>query len=221
MNNQVERPVVDINIAVYNQALYLRETLNSALAQETSFKFRLLIGDDFSTDGSREILQEYEAKYADQIKVIYQDRNLGFKSADTNGLRILKYSTAKYVAFLDGDDYWVDTLKLQKQVDFLENNKEYVACCSNVFERTGDELKPVFGKLDKITFGDLVLGNSIHTCSVVFKNIVEIPEWYTQCKMGEWVIWLLLAKHGSIFLGMFWLFTESIIMEFGLVRAKK
>lgn len=173
--------------------------LDSALAQKTNFEFRIVIGDDFSIDGSREVLQEYEAKYKDQIKVIYQERNLGFKSSDTNGLRILKCSTAKYVAFLDGDDYWVDTLKLQKQIDFLENHKEYVACCSNVFEKIGDELEPIIGKLDKTTFDDLVLGNSIHTCSVVFRNIVEIPEWYTQCKMGDWVIWLLLAKHGDIY----------------------
>lgn len=192
-------PVVDINIAVYNHAPYLRQTLEGALSQKTDFEFRLLIGDDFSTDGSREILKEYELKYPEVIKVIYQNKNLGFKSSDTNGLIIFRNSTAKYIAFLDGDDYWMDINKLQKQVDILEKNKSFVACSSNVFERTGDDLAFVENKKDIISFSDLALGNDLHTSSVLFRNVIQIPEWYTKCAMGDWIIWLLLTKNGSIY----------------------
>ena len=123
--------LVDVNIAVYNHAAYLRQTLDSALSQKTNFKFRILVGDDFSTDGSRDILREFELKYPEQMKVIYQEKNLGFKSSDTNGLRILRSSTGKYIAVLDGDDLWTDSFKLQKQVDFLESNSDYVLCAAN------------------------------------------------------------------------------------------
>jgi glycosyltransferase involved in cell wall biosynthesis len=192
-------PLVDVNIAVYNHAPYLKQTLDSVLTQKTNFPFRLLIGDDFSTDGSREILMDYEKKFPAQVKVIYQEKNLGFTSADTNGQIIFRNSTAKYIAFLDGDDYWTDPDKLQKQVDFLENNPGYVACSSNVYEKVGDELQPMEVYKNEFAFNDLADGNSLYTSSVLFKNIIQLPDWYAECKMGDWIIWLLLTQNGLIY----------------------
>jgi len=97
--------IVDVNIAVYNHAPFLRKALDGALAQKTNFPFRLLIGDDCSTDGSVAILKEYESKFSERIKVIYQPKNLGLNSVERNGVILLKNSTAKYIALLDGDDY--------------------------------------------------------------------------------------------------------------------
>ena len=130
--------LVDVNIAVYNHALFLEKTLDSVLEQKTNFPFRLLIGDDFSTDGSIEILKRYEREFPDKIKVIYQPKNLGLNSSERNGIIILKKSTAKYIALLDGDDYWTDAYKLQKQVDFLESNPEF-SICFHLVESINDQ----------------------------------------------------------------------------------
>jgi glycosyltransferase involved in cell wall biosynthesis len=190
---------VDVNIAVYNHAPYLRKTLESVLEQKTNFPFRLLIGDDCSTDGSIEILKEFEKKYPDKIKVIYQPKNLGLDAIERNGIILLKNSTAKYIALLDGDDYWINPNKLQKQVDFLEAKVEFEGVSCNVFEKIGDNLNETKNKLI-IDFEDLAKGNPLYTCSVLFRSAnLQIPPWFSKCKMGDWILWLLLASKGPIF----------------------
>jgi glycosyltransferase involved in cell wall biosynthesis len=197
--------LVDVNIAVYNHAAYLRQTLDSALAQKTNFKFRLLVGDDFSTDGSRDILKEFELKYPEQIKVIYQEKNLGFKSSDTNGLRILKNSTAKYIAFLDGDDYWTDPLKLQKQIDFLESNSDYVLCAANasVINYTDKPFRSIYCHYNKDQSFDqrqILLDFYCPTLSMVFRNcLYDIPDWFHKVKSGDTFLHLLLSQYGKFY----------------------
>ena len=197
-------PIVDINIAVYNQASYLRQTLDGVLEQKTDFSYRLLIGDDCSTDGSVDILKEYEKNYPDKIKVIYQSKNLGLHSPERNGIILLKNSTAKYIALLDGDDYWIDPNKLQTQIDFLENHLEYVGCFHNTEERYEESEKSSFLYCNypiarSISFGDLSYGNVIPTCSIVYRNnlFAEFPNWYSRLQMGDWTLHLLNAQFGN------------------------
>ena len=196
--------LVDINIAVYNQAPYLETTLESVLSQKTNFPFRLLIGDDCSTDGSVEILKNYESRYPNKVKVIYQAKNIGINSPERNGIILLKNSTSKYIALLDGDDYWVDNFKLQKQIDFLEKNQRYVGCFHNTVERYDDDelashLYCNFQAAQSINFNDLCFSNIIPTCSVIYRNKLfgELPDWYHKLKMGDWPLHLLNSQFGD------------------------
>lgn len=119
-------PLVSISCITYNHAPYIRQCLNGFLMQECDFDFEVLIHDDASTDGTSEIIREYQEKYPNIIKPIIQTENQWSKGV--RGINIkFNFSRAKgkYIAMCEGDDYWTDPLKLQKQVDFLEENAEY------------------------------------------------------------------------------------------------
>ena len=124
----MDTPLLSIITETYNHAPFIRKFLDGVVMQKTNFPFELLIHDDASTDETANIIREYEAKYPEIIKPIYQKENLYSK-----GLSICrKYQfpriKGKYSAFCEGDDYWIDPLKLQKQVDFLESHPDYSIC---------------------------------------------------------------------------------------------
>lgn len=127
MSDSPQTPVVSVISLTYNHAPYIRECLDGFLMQKTDFSFEVIIHDDASTDGTSDIVREYAGKYPDIIKPIIQTENQYSKHRDFN--KILKFCfdrcKGKYIAFCEGDDYWIDPLKLQKQVDFLEKNPEY------------------------------------------------------------------------------------------------
>lgn len=124
MSNEIV--TVSVVMPVYNHEKYLEEAIQSVVEQETNFKIELLIGEDCSTDASATICKEYEALYPDLVTVFYREKNLG---ALENSYDLLTKAQGKYIIALEGDDYWTDKSKLQKQVDFLESHTEYVACC--------------------------------------------------------------------------------------------
>jgi glycosyltransferase involved in cell wall biosynthesis len=188
--------LVDILMPVYNHEQFLLEALEGIVSQKTNFPFRLIIGEDCSKDNSRGIIEAYRVRYPHIIFPFYREKNLG---AYANSRLLFKEVRSKYVATCEGDDYWIDEHKLQKQVDFLENNSGYAACCSNVYERTENDLKPMTGIRQTITMSDLVQGNSLYTISVLYKNILPFPEWFYTCKTADWIIWLLVAQKGDIY----------------------
>ena len=117
--------LVSIKCLVYNHASYLRRCLDGFVMQKTNFRFEAIVHDDASTDGSAAIIREYAEKYPDIIKPIYETENQGSKH-DGSLRRIMDAACiGKYIAICEGDDYWIDPLKLQKQVDFLEKNLDY------------------------------------------------------------------------------------------------
>lgn len=118
-------PLVSVSCITYNHALYIRQCLDGFVMQKTTFPFEVLIHDDASTDGTAEIIKEYEKKYPHIIKPIYEEENQWKKGR--RGTRVFNYPRAKgkYLALCEGDDYWTDPLKLQKQVDFLEAHLDY------------------------------------------------------------------------------------------------
>ncbi|HEY4875334.1 MAG TPA: glycosyltransferase [Puia sp.] len=187
-----------MNIAVFNHAPYLEKTLNSILDQKTNFPFRLLIGDDCSTDGSIEILKGFEKKTPDKIKVIYQERNLGLNAPERNGIILLKNSEAKYIALVDGDDYWTDENKLQKQVDFLENNDQYMICFTRgMIHNDFTKLSNVNSEIStgvELDIDDFIEGNNQLTTTVVFKKGPDFvfPDWFSKQPFGDWSLYLLL-----------------------------
>lgn len=126
-----DKPLVTIKCLVYNHEPYLRDCLEGFVMQQTNFPFVAIVHDDASTDNSAAIIREYEEKYPDIIKPIYETENQYSKQDGSLG-RIMNAAIeatgAKYIAMCEGDDYWIDPLKLQKQVDFMEANPEYGLC---------------------------------------------------------------------------------------------
>lgn len=120
-----KNPHLSICCITYNHAAYIRQCLEGFVMQQTSFSFEVLIHDDASTDGTEEIVKEFERKYPHIIKPLYEKENQWVKGR--RGSKVFNFPRAvgKYIAMCEGDDYWTDPLKLQKQVDFLEKNEEY------------------------------------------------------------------------------------------------
>ncbi len=117
-----KQPLVSVCVLTYNQELYIAECLDSIVSQETSFDIEIVIGEDGGTDGTLLICKEYQQRYPEKIKVIHNQTNFGLMC---NYQRVINVLRGKYVAVIGGDDYWCDIHKLQKQVDFLEHNKNY------------------------------------------------------------------------------------------------
>lgn len=118
------RPMVSIGLMTYNHGQFIGRAIESVLMQEVNFTYELVIAEDNSTDNTREIVLAYKKKYPNTIRLLLQDENVGMKK-NSNDLR--RACWGKYRANLEGDDYWIDPSKLQKQVDFLEDHSDFVA----------------------------------------------------------------------------------------------
>jgi galactoside O-acetyltransferase len=140
---ELERPLVSVSCLTYNQKNFIGKALDSFLMQKTSFPFEIVVHDDASTDGTAEIVREYAKKHPTIIKAIFQTENQFSKDGIYPVRFLLPVRKGKYVAECDGDDYWTDPLKLQKQFDFLEANPEYVMCHHDyVVEQDGKQTVP-------------------------------------------------------------------------------
>lgn len=198
-------PKVSVLIITYNQRKFIRQAIDSALAQRTTFPIEILVGDDFSTDGTREIIQEYERTHPDLVIGVLHPRNMG-KNGGINFLETLKRARGEYYALMDGDDYWTDSAKLQKQADFLDAHPD----CSTVFHNAlityedgspahllnGPDMKPFY------TVDDLVGETEIWfmaTSSTMYRNnIREYPTWFRESSSGDIPRLILKAKLGRI-----------------------
>ena len=125
----------------FNHERFIAQAINSALEQKTTFTVEIVISDDCSTDKTGEIIKEFAQKYPDKIRAELHDKNLG---ASNNALYTLSMCYGEYIALLEGDDYWTDPFKLQKQIDFLEANKSY-SLCTHLF-KTYDDENMIWGK---------------------------------------------------------------------------
>jgi glycosyltransferase involved in cell wall biosynthesis len=117
----MSEPLVSVKMITYNHAPYIAQAIEGVLMQKTSFRFELVIGEDCSTDGTREIVFDYKKRYPEIIRVITSEKNVG---ARKNSLRTDEACKGKYIALCEGDDYWLRVDKLQMQVDYLEEHEE-------------------------------------------------------------------------------------------------
>lgn len=199
-------PLVSISCITYNHANFIRDALDGFLMQETAFKVEILIHDDASTDNTAEIIREYESKYPKLIKPIYQKENQYSQSGFDFSHRELARAQGKYIALCEGDDYWIDPLKLQQQVDFLEANPDYglVYTLAKVYiEKNKIFKKRPIGK-SKESFKELIVGNTIPSLTVMFhKNVYidyikEIQPIEKGWLMGDYSLWLYIVCKGRM-----------------------
>lgn len=180
-------------IITYNQEKYIKETLEGAIAQSVNFDYEIVINDDCSTDTTSEICKSYANKYPKLITYIRQDKNLGMIENVKKSINACK---GKYIALCEGDDYWTDPLKLQKQVDFLEANVDYNICFHNVkvYNQSlrkfqNDTIARNVSETTNIL--DLAQGNYIHTPSVMLRNNFTLPHWFSTCPLGDWSLYMI------------------------------
>ena len=133
--------IVDVFMLTYNHEPYIRQAIDSVLMQKTKYKYRMVIGDDCSPDNTQAILKEYQEKYPDKIATILWKYNTGkefvknpekCKQKGCNSIVTHRYCTAKYIAVLEGDDYWTSPYKLEKAISFLEEHSEYIGYAHNI-----------------------------------------------------------------------------------------
>lgn len=210
MNNFDNDIMISINCITYNHEKYIKDALEGFLMQKTNFKYEILIHEDASTDNTANIIKKYEKKYPKIIKPIYQKENQFSKGIKINFEFNYKRSKGKYIALCEGDDYWTDPYKLQKQVDFLEDHKEFSICFHSVEKIDEDgnilnyKLWPDNTRTKEITtLTDILKTNYIATASVVFRNnLINYEDYENLSKdlvFGDWVFHVLNAKKGSIY----------------------
>lgn len=208
-NDLIPNPVVSVCIQTFQHSSYIKNCLESILMQKTTFPFEILLGEDGSTDGTREICLDYAKRHPEKIKLFLHHRknNIRIKGRPTGRFNFLYnyYSSkGKYIALCEGDDYWTDPFKLQKQVDFLENNQDFVIHGGNaVYRSNNPELEgKCLYELDRdsiFELKDFLRNNNLATCTVMFrKGYLDIPKNFFHVLYGDWFLYnILLRNSGS------------------------
>lgn len=181
-DSRTDAPLVSVCVITYNQQDYIRACLDGILMQQTDFPFEICLGEDESTDETRAICQEYADKYPGQINLILRSQSDPARAEYTspalfNWNETLKACKGKYIATCEGDDYWIDPLKLQKQVNFLEGNEEYGLVCTNILgvDKDGREIDDFMyenrlcAEDVDVSFEDLVRDNTVFTLTTCFR----------------------------------------------------
>lgn len=187
-------PLLSILCITYNHDKFIGEAIDSWLEQKIDFKIEIVIGDDCSTDNTVLEIKKY-LKNNNNIKIIERIKNIGFMN---NFIETYKQCNGKYIAICEGDDYWIDNNKLQMQVDFLENNNDYVLTHTNVFTFNNKnilhQLKPDSYKYENNIYNK----NEISTLTAVFRNFnIDFSEKWSQFMMADWPLWISLSEKGQ------------------------
>lgn len=202
-------PVVSISCITYNHENFIRDAIEGFLMQKTTFPVEILIHDDASTDNTAQIVKEYEEKHSDLIITIFQTENQYSQGNKPLANFVFPRARGKYIALCEGDDYWTDPLKLQKQVDFLEANEDCSLCfhASKSIRNNNPQNfsinKPRNIPSDnKFEMKHAIFGGGgfMATNSMLFlkEHIIERPEWINEAPVGDGPLMLLLASKGKI-----------------------
>ena len=222
--------MVCIHCMTYNQSAYIADTLKGFVMQQTNFPFVAVLIDDASTDGEQEVIRTFVNEHFDHTEetgysqweteeaywtfarhkeneqchlvVVCLKRNL-FREPEKKDALVKDWMNSKYIAICEGDDYWTDPLKLQKQVDFLEGHKEYSMCCtgfSQTFEGNESEKSPMVFDMDYITIEHLIKGQWIGTATVVYRRelLADYKPPFSHLPFGDVPMWFHLALKGKI-----------------------
>lgn len=195
--------ILSVCLITYNHEKYLEQTLESIFMQQTDFDWDLIVADDCSKDSSREILLKYKEKYPNKIHLLFQEENIG---PARNFIDLIKFPKSKYIAYLEGDDYWIESDKLQKQVDFLEKNSSYVLCHTNVIGLQNNEIIENIGlkswnlNKDHSVLEDALIQPIAFSCTSLFRTInfsKYFDSRYLEVKAGDWAFWVILLNFGN------------------------
>jgi glycosyltransferase involved in cell wall biosynthesis len=199
---------VSVCITAYNHEEYITQCLNSVLMQRGTITYEILLGEDNSSDGTRKICEVYARNHSDKIKLFLRDRKdviqiNGRPTGRFNLLNLLQDARGKYICVLDGDDFWIDPLKLQLQYNFLEANPHYSACFHQTLIVNITKGKySFFTALNEdtdITTDELIESNIIATSSSIFrKQNLDIKPWFKSVPVLDWPLHLLNSTHGKI-----------------------
>ncbi len=200
--NAVEsRFKVSVVTITYNQESYIAQAIDSVLMQECDFDFEYIIGDDASTDGTAKILRGYEHRHPERIRLVVHEENLG---AQMNLAHVLGMCAGRYVALLDGDDYWTSPHKLQTQADFMDANPE-CALSHHGYSilRAGPQFQTceaVSARARRSEIEDLLDANFIAACTVMYRwgLLDALPPWWGDTSLGDYPLNVLHAQHGWI-----------------------
>jgi glycosyltransferase involved in cell wall biosynthesis len=194
---------VSVVMITFNHERFIEQALDSILAQEVAFDYEILVGEDCSTDGTRAILMDYHRRYPTRIVPLLRDKNIG---AARNAEATLAACHGQYLAFLEGDDYWTSTHKLQRQVDFLDSHRDYAICCTraqmlNEMCTTETAVLPNLPP-GTYTIDDVAKVNFVMTCTAVYRwsSPMALPKWFRKMAMGDWPLHVLMARTGKIHL---------------------
>lgn len=200
--------LVSVIMISYNQEKYIRQAIESVYAQNVDFDIEIIIGDDASQDDTPNIIAEL-AEQDSRLIPLLREKNFGM---NRNFIDIVNRAKGKYLAILEGDDFWLDNNKLQKQVELLETNPDSYICYTNsrIIDDNDEFIKNFYDiegqkgwfriPIVKLTFDTLINGNFINTASVMYRRIegLEIPEWFYDLKLGDWPFSLLHAERGNL-----------------------
>ena len=195
-------PLLSVCLITYKHELYIRQAIESVLSQKVNFTWEFIVAEDCSPDKTRQIVLEYKDKYPDLFRLILQETNVG---PFQNVFDLLSAATGKYIAYLEGDDYWIDPLKLQKQVDVLEKNSTLAMATHASYRLMEDQLSLVDSpfQVDTVWSTKDILANDWFIMSaslMVRRSMMDIsPAWYSKASNGDLALILLTSLNGNGF----------------------
>lgn len=200
MNN--EKPLVSICFITYHHERFLEDALKGFASQKVNFPIEIIIYDDFSTDTTRDLLLKFKETSPFPVTLLFPDENK-YSKGERIFPKTFEVAKGKYLALCEGDDYWTDPLKLQKQVDFLEANDDYNICFHKVNvlnQETGEIITDTITRNTSETTDiiELARGNYIHTVSVVLRNNFKLPDWFRETFIGDWSMYMIMIADKKI-----------------------
>lgn len=203
-----QKPLVTVSCIAYNHEKYIARALDSFLMQKTDFPFEIVIHDDASTDRTPEIIREYAEKYPEIIRPMYQEENQYSKGiSNISGAFNFPRAEGKYIAMCEGDDYWIDDSKLQRQADYMEAHPDCTLCFHSAKIESEDkalrarEIRPY--KRSKLCTPEEVIDKRANypTASLMFptKLARALPQWYHDCPVGDVPIHIFMASKGTVY----------------------
>lgn len=199
--------IVSVSCITYNHAKYIRQCLDGMLMQKTDFRYEILIHDDASTDGTDDIIREYETKYPDIIKPIYETENQYSKGIRISATYNYPRAKGKYIALCEGDDFWTDSRKLDRQVRFMEENTSCMLSAHSAYLIDAESNKQLAIKQlgNKVKFYDIKdcisgFGREVCTNTLMFRRCIihNTPQFYETAPNGDYIIPIIASLHGDI-----------------------
>ena len=197
-----EETLLSICFITYNHERFVADALKGFESQKVNFPIEIIIYDDFSTDATRILLKEFKETAPFPVTLIFPDENK-YSKGERIFPKTFEVAKGKYLALCEGDDFWTDPLKLQKQVDFLEANDDYNICFHKVNilnQETGEIITDTITRNTSETtdITELARGNYIHTASVVLRNNFKLPDWFRETFIGDWSMYMIMIGDKKI-----------------------